>query len=164
MNRLIELYKINPEVSIDSVPTSDVEIADLYLKYDNPFIFKLVEEFTDDLFNEGWRICSFVKYSSIDYPEFLASQQEELDKEFNEEPVEQIDRQQYYDIKRRVNAIETKLRSRYLRSLLGVFKIPSIWHKPKDVTLDHRLMGWSDDREQSQSEAESYWVEPIEIY
>ena len=132
---------------------------------------KLVEEFTDDLFNEGYRLNKdmkgnpvYVKYSSIDYPEFLAQQQEELDKSFNEEPVEQVDRKQYYDIKRRVNAIETKLRSRHLRSLLGVFKIPSIWHKPKDVTLDHRLMGWDDDREQSQSSGESYWVEPIEIY
>jgi len=132
---------------------------------------KLVEEFTDDLFNEGYRLNKdmkgnpvYVKYSSIDYPEFLAQQQEELDKSFNEEPVEQVDRKQYYDIKRRVNAIETKLRSRHLRSLLGVFKIPSIWHKPKDVTLDHSLMGWNDDREQSQSPSDSYWVEPIEIY
>lgn len=126
--------------------------------------FKLVEEFTDDLFNEGYRFNRFVKYSSIDYPEFLAQQQEELDKSFNEEPVEQVDRKQYYDIMRRVGAIEAKLRSQHLRSLLGVFKIPSIWHKPKDVTLDHRLMGWDDDREQSQSSGESYWIEPIEIY
>jgi hypothetical protein len=159
MNQLIELYKINPEVSMVAVPTFDMED-----NVEPPYIFKLVEEFTDDLFNDGWRFCSYVKYSSIDYPEFLASEQDELDKAFNEEPVEQVDRQQYYNIKRRVDAIETKLRSQHLRSLLGVFKIPSIWHKPKDVTLDHRLMGWSDDREQSQSSGESYWVEPIEIY
>jgi len=159
MNQLIELYKINEKVSMVSLPTFDMEI-----NVEPPYQFKLVEEFTDDLFNDGWRFNRYVKYSSINYPEFLASEQEELDKSFNEEPVEQVDRQQYYDIKRRVNAIETKLRSRHLRSLLGVFKIPSIWHKPKDVTLDHRLMGWSDDREQSQSSGESYWVEPIEIY
>ena len=159
MDQLIELYKINEKVSMVNVPTFDMEI-----NVEPPYQFKLVEEFTDDLFNDGWRFNGYVKYSSIDYPEFLASEQDELDKSFNEEPVEQIDRQQYYDIKRRVNAIETKLRSRYLRSLLGVFKIPSIWHKPKDVTLDHRLMGWNDDREQSQSPSDSYWVEPIEIY
>jgi len=159
MNQLIELYKINEKVSMVSLPTFDMEI-----NVEPPYQFKLVEEFTDDLFNDGWRFNRYVKYSSIDYPEFLASEQDELDKSFNEEPVEQVDRQQYYDIKRRVNAIETKLRSRHLRSLLGVFKIPSIWHKPKDVTLDHRLMGWNDDREQSQSSSDSYWVEPIEIY
>ena len=159
MNQLIELYKINEKVSMVSLPTFDMEI-----NVEPPYQFKLVEEFTDDLFNDGWRFNRYVKYSSINYPEFLASEQEELDKSFNEEPVEQVDRQQYYDIKRRVNAIETKLRSRHLRSLLGVFKIPSIWHKPKDVTLDHRLMGWNDDREQSQSPSDSYWVEPIEIY
>jgi len=159
MNQLIELYKINEKVSMVSLPTFDMEI-----NVEPPYQFKLVEEFTDDLFNDGWRFNRYVKYSSIDYPEFLASEQDELDKAFNEEPVEQVDRQQYYDIKRRVNAIETKLRSRHLRSLLGVFKIPSIWHKPKDVTLDHRLMGWNDDREQSQSSSDSYWVEPIEIY
>jgi len=159
MNQLIELYKINEKVSMVSLPTFDMEI-----NVEPPYQFKLVEEFTDDLFNDGWRFNRYVKYSSINYPEFLASEQEELDKSFNEEPVEQVDRQQYYDIKRRVNAIETKLRSRHLRNLLGVFKIPSIWHKPKDVTLDHRLMGWNDDREQSQSPSDSYWVEPIEIY
>ena len=159
MNQLIELYKINEKVSMVSLPTFDMEI-----NVEPPYQFKLVEEFTDDLFNDGWRFNRYVKYSSIDYPEFLASEQDELDKSFNEEPVEQVDRQQYYNIKRRVNAIETKLRSRHLRSLLGVFKIPSIWHKPKDVTLDHRLMGWNDDREQSQSPSDSYWVEPIEIY
>jgi len=159
MNQLIELYKINEKVSMVSLPTFDMEI-----NVEPPYQFKLVEEFTDDLFNDGWRFNRYVKYSSIDYPEFLASEQDELDKSFNEEPVEQVDRQQYYDIKRRVNAIENKLRSRHLRSLLGVFKIPSIWHKPKDVTLDHRLMGWNDDREQSQSPSDSYWVEPIEIY
>jgi len=159
MNQLIELYKINPEVEFGGVPTSVIE--------ENPykyFLFKTVEEFTDDLFNDGWRFDSYRPYYSIDYPEFLASQQEELDKEFNEEPVEQVDRKQYYDIKRRVEAIETKLRSRYLRSLLGVFKIPSIWHKPKDVTLDHRLMGWDNDRDLSESESDSMWLEPIEIY
>ena len=159
MDQLIELYKINPETNFGGVPTSVVE--------ENPdkfFLFKTVEEFTDDLFNDGWRFYSYRPYSSVDYPEFLASEQDELNKAFNEEPVEQVDRKQYYDIKRRLSAIETKLRSQQLRSLLGVFKIPSIWHKPKDVTLDHRLMGWSDDREQSQSEAESYWIEPVEIY
>lgn len=139
-----------------------------YTNQDNLFyldpIFKTVEEFTDDLFNDGWRFFSYQKYSTIDYPEFLASQQEELDKEFNEEPVEQVDRQQYYDIKRRLSAIETKLRSKHLRSLLGVFKIPSIWHKPKDVTLDHSLMGWDNDRNLSESESDSMWLEPIEIY
>jgi len=159
MNQLIEVYKINPEVEFGGVPTSVVE------EYpDKYFLFKTVEEFTDDLFNDGWRFYSYRPYSSIDYPEFLASQQEELDKEFNEEPVEQVDRKQYYDIKRRLSAIETKLRSKHLRSLLGVFKIPSIWHKPKDVTLDHRLMGWDNDRELSESESDSMWIEPVEIY
>ena len=139
-----------------------------YTNQDNLFyldpIFKTVEEFTDDLFNNGWRFFSYQPYSTIDYPEFLASQQEELDKEFNEDPVEQVDRKQYYDIKRRVDAIETKLRSQHLRSLLGVFKIPSLWHKPKDVTLDHQLMGWDDDRNLSDSPSDSMWTETVEIY
>jgi hypothetical protein len=159
MNQLIELYKINPEVNFGGVPTSVVE------KYpDRYFQFKTVEEFTDDLFNDGWRFYSYRPYSSVDYPEFLASEQEDLDKQFNEDPVEQVDRKQYYDIKRRVGAIETKLRSQHLRSLLGVFKIPSLWHKPKDVTLDHQLMGWNDNRNLSDSPSDSMWTEPVEIY
>lgn len=159
MNQLIELYKNNPNVTMLAIDEFNCEVP-----LEHPYLYKLVEEFTDDLFDDGWRFNGYIKYSSIDYPEFLASQQEELDKEFNEEPVEQVHLQQYYDIKRRIGAIETKLRSQHLCTLLNVFKIPSIWHKPKDVTLDHHLMGWSDDREQSQSDAESYWVEPIEIY
>jgi 6-pyruvoyl-tetrahydropterin synthase len=45
---------------------------------------KIVDEFTDDLFNDGWRFSKYLKNSEVNYVNWIANEQDELDKKFNE--------------------------------------------------------------------------------
>lgn len=45
---------------------------------------KIVDEFTDDLFNDGWRFSKYLKNSKVNYVDWIANEQDESDKKFNE--------------------------------------------------------------------------------
>ena len=45
---------------------------------------KIVDEFTDDLFNDGWRFSKYLKNSEVNYVDWIANEQDKLDKKFNE--------------------------------------------------------------------------------
>lgn len=56
------------------------------VKHKESLDHKVVSELDDTLFNQGYRFVRYVKFSEIDYPEWLAQQQDELDKLNNEPP------------------------------------------------------------------------------
>ena len=69
--------------------------GDLY----HPLHELIVRELTDKLFNEGYRLIKYLKNSEVDYPEFLAQEEEQKLLELSEsvEPRNKIYDTSYID-------------------------------------------------------------------
>jgi len=92
----------------------------------------IVEELTDELFEEGWRFKEYVKESKIDYIKWLYDTIDRQDKA-NNEPVHRqpnlVEVRKYYKDMQRQQARQAK----ELAQTLGVVKlykklIPGVWN------------------------------------